>query len=700
MKTLYLGYSEEIQKSPSGSARAANNQPNALDSLPQIMFRAFTNLETLSLTHGGLTQLPSEIANLQSLTTLRLEGNLLVAVPQEIGQLGALTTLSLSNNQLSMLPAEIGKLRRLVNLELQRNMLSAIPAQIGQLHALKSLNLCENELLSLPIQIGTLAALRLLALADNQLSALPREIGQLQALTRLDMSGNHLSALPREIGQLQALTRLDMSGNQLPALPREIGQLQALTELNLDDNQLSDLPEEVGQLQALTELSLDDNQLSALPREIGQLQALTGLYLDDNQLSALPREIGQPQALTTLYLRANQLSALPHEIGQLQALTTLHLNDNQLSALPHEIGQLHDLKRLHLRNNSLPDAYQATFNDGGIDALRALLEGEETRDQPEEPTDPADEEPDEASEALEQQAGSHVFDAETGVVRAVPLAGAADDPEMAETLRRAVRSKAEKLLANLKGNHCPQRLSDTIDELLRSLGGEVADINPGELLMSATSLDEDLAAYDGPEGRAELYPDAIAAMGDLQRSLIYLKAAFPAILKIEAAMLAQELRKPDVREALEHARAANVIAEQSAETDRSAVDAMAAPDAKIEQAEEIIATASSPTARAAAEEARMRHGGQKLLEVRNYSAAVLKAAGKGVLSGVEKTTQGAVIGGFAALAGSLLGPLAGLATLVAGFVPLKKEAEKIKRETDAKKEDEGKSDSAEGQGGD
>jgi len=261
----------------------------------------------------------------------------LTQVPSEIGQLSTLTQLELQNNLLTSLPPEVGQLTMLRELNLQNNLLTNLPPEIGQLSALKELNLDKNWLTSLTPEIGQLCALTQLVLSSNQLTSLPPEIGQLRAVKELNIFSNTLTSLPPEIGQLSALTRLYLSGNSLTNLPPEIGKFSALRELSISNIQITSLPPEIGQLSTLTVLSLANNQLSTLPPEVGQLKQLTELDLANNLLSTLPPEIGRLKSLTWLFLNNNPLKRLPHEISQLPALSELYLHRNPGLGLPAEV---------------------------------------------------------------------------------------------------------------------------------------------------------------------------------------------------------------------------------------------------------------------------------------------------------------------------------------------------------------------------
>jgi len=78
----------------------------------------------LGLQNCKLTELPTEITQLQNLQDLKINYNQLRTLPPEIGQLQNLQGLGLNSNQLSSLPPEIGQLQNLQFLSLYSNQLS------------------------------------------------------------------------------------------------------------------------------------------------------------------------------------------------------------------------------------------------------------------------------------------------------------------------------------------------------------------------------------------------------------------------------------------------------------------------------------------------------------------------------------------------------------------------------------------------
>ena len=249
------------------------------------------------LSSQGLTELPSEIAQLTKLKELTLDANRLTSLPSWIGQLTSLQILALIANELTALPPEIGKLTNLQELRLDGNRLTALPPEIGKLTNLQTLTLDVNEL-----------------------TALPPEITKLTSLQTLTLKSNQLTALPQGIGKLTNLQILTLDRNQLTALPPEISQLTNLRELWLDSNGLATLPPEIGRLTSLQTLALKSNQLTVLPRQLADL--LTGgliLELDDNPIQEPIRELLE-RGTGAL---ASYLSSLEDAIPQYEAKVLL-----------------------------------------------------------------------------------------------------------------------------------------------------------------------------------------------------------------------------------------------------------------------------------------------------------------------------------------------------------------------------------------
>ena len=240
----------------------------------------------------------------------------LTEIPTEVWELEQLKVLNLSYNQLTTIPESIAKLTELTRLDLRGNQLTTIPKSITKLTNLTGLYLSDNQLKFIPESITKLAKLTRLSLSGNQLKFIPESIFKLTKLTGLYLSNNQLKVIPESISQLTNLTRLSLSGNQLKVIPKSIFKFAKLTGLYLSNNQLKVIPESISQLTNLTEIDLSNNQLKFIPKSISQLTNLTEIDLSNNQLKFIPKSISQLTNLTEINLIGNPLETPPIEIAR------------------------------------------------------------------------------------------------------------------------------------------------------------------------------------------------------------------------------------------------------------------------------------------------------------------------------------------------------------------------------------------------
>jgi hypothetical protein len=262
-----------------------------------------------------------------------------------------------------------------------------------------------------------------------------------------------------------------------------------------------------------------------------------------------------------------------------------------------------------------------------------------------------------------------------------------------------VRQKALEAQARLASTNAPARLGQTIARLLNEFRGGLVDVVPGRLLMRSRALDADIASFDGGEARNEVADDTLALLLDLATSIADLKSCYPAITRLEAVRLSQHLLTRDVDAALDQMLLIRAAAAEAENVAESAGLALGAGEVEILHTADIISDLhASGTARAAAVEKRAEIAAQMLLDHRNFVASVISttadliekakapllatAKGIGVVSArtakhfVKKApdplSDAAVAVAVGALAGSVLGPTAGLAGFLASYRPLAK----------------------------
>ena len=120
-----------------------------IQAVPAAVF-ACDKVQTLTLKRNEISELPSVIRDLVSLTDLDVSENTLASLPDEIGELPNLTALDISENSISKLPAAIGKLSQLESLVAFKNQFGQLPDEIGECKALSEVNFFNNKLIKLP----------------------------------------------------------------------------------------------------------------------------------------------------------------------------------------------------------------------------------------------------------------------------------------------------------------------------------------------------------------------------------------------------------------------------------------------------------------------------------------------------------------------------------------------------------------------
>jgi len=266
------------------------------------------NLEYLSLSYCGLTELPSDIKRLTKLKVLEL-----------------------NNNQIKILPPEIGELKSLEVLDIGNNSFKDMPDMLFSLPNLKTIKLSNNNIEDLPPGIGNNSNVENLYLDKNQLKLLAKEIGKLEKLRNLDLSLNNISELPQEIENLTNITSLVLRDNKLNVFPNEILKLSKLEKLDLSRNSISSIPPGISNMSALKHLDLWFNKISTLPPEFKNLTKLKYLNLASNQIRYVQDSpIWKLVSLETLILKRNQIQTIPEDFKKMKNLKILDLSENPL----------------------------------------------------------------------------------------------------------------------------------------------------------------------------------------------------------------------------------------------------------------------------------------------------------------------------------------------------------------------------------
>lgn len=258
---------------------------------------------------------------------------------------------------------------------------------------------------------------------------------------------------------------------------------------------------------------------------------------------------------------------------------------------------------------------------------------------------------------------------------------------MAAELLLKAKEHEEKTLAH---RNSPDRLKRNASALKEVLDGWAEAPNPGVLLMRFRSIEADLVAFDTADGRAELHDDAVAAMIDLKRSLEDFLALYPIVSKIQANMLALDLQRQDIPKIDQHLIEIEQSARQSGVVDQSTTKALSEGKETFDLDTEVIETSADFDKVALATENRALTTAHRVLGMRNFSAAVIRAGQEGLIEGTKEgikgVTSGSIKTGFAFLVSTVVGPIGAIAVFVSSLRPV---ADKVKQIDDDEPEDKG-----------
>ena len=189
--------------------------------LQNFTVKISTSIHTLDISFNQLKELPLSLSRYQNLTELNLRNNQITQLSTDIGQLDSLIFLDLSFNQISELPDSFGELLSLETLYLNNNQLTTSGCRLGALCSLQMIDLSQNQLISFP-DITYLARLFKLYLNNNKIKEIPRDIIMMPKLKELSLRNNQIKSIPDRVGDLCMLTLLDLDENPLPFSEKEL----------------------------------------------------------------------------------------------------------------------------------------------------------------------------------------------------------------------------------------------------------------------------------------------------------------------------------------------------------------------------------------------------------------------------------------------------------------------------------------------
>uniref|UniRef100_A0A7N0UPV3 Protein kinase domain-containing protein n=1 Tax=Kalanchoe fedtschenkoi TaxID=63787 RepID=A0A7N0UPV3_KALFE len=330
--------------------------------IPDSTLGKLSKLQSLDLSHNGVTGLPSDFWSLGLLKSLNLSANQISgSLPSNIGNFGALETLDISSNNFSNdLPAAISSLKSLKLLNLSNNsFVSSFPSGLLNSQYLTSLDVSSN-MFSGFLPAGFAAAfpnLKFLNLAGNQIQGRVSDFVNLKNLTYLNISRNLFQGSVMEAFH-QSLEVIDLSYNQLSGHISEVPfRFSNLAYLDLSDNHLSgEIFHDLDHSPNLKHLNLAHNRFSnqKFP-SVGHLLKLEYLNLSGSSLiSTIPDAVSQLQRLSTLDLSGNGLNGrIP--LLSVASLRVLDLSRNNLSGEipPLIVKGLDSMERFNFSSNNL-----------------------------------------------------------------------------------------------------------------------------------------------------------------------------------------------------------------------------------------------------------------------------------------------------------------------------------------------------------
>ncbi|XP_031556682.1 malignant fibrous histiocytoma-amplified sequence 1 homolog isoform X2 [Actinia tenebrosa] len=270
-------------------------------------FTSINNLQVIRMPSHSLEDIPGEdckipnsFCNMKYLKKLCLFGDNhrisgLTCLPRDFGQLQSLTELNLQHNSFSVFPEQICQLKNLEKLYLNSCGLTSISTNISSLINLLEADFSQNDFSGgLPEQLFDLPRLKDLYLIECKLDHLPPKIGNLRQLEGIRLNDNFLEEFPDEVFNLIHLKKLSANNNRISKLSPKVIQLQELRVLLLKENNLKYLPEEISKILSLQVVNVFDNKLTCLPETITEMDSSVQFVVHGNEyLQRPPLSIGK-----------------------------------------------------------------------------------------------------------------------------------------------------------------------------------------------------------------------------------------------------------------------------------------------------------------------------------------------------------------------------------------------------------------------
>lgn len=291
--------------------------------------------------------------------------------------------------------------------------------------------------------------------------------------------------------------------------------------------------------------------------------------------------------------------------------------------------------------------------------------------------------------SLQQRPAAYRFRVVENKIDALPDDARPIDAEVAGELYDEVRRKAGLVQGQLQVAQGDANVRAHVALLLSRLGEDYRDMRPGLMLSVLRSLESDVRAYDGEEGRKELRAAHLSGILDLTESVRDLCAIFPRSREIEAEAVSLGLpmeRMPQLRATIDEVVSKVNHSDGATEAGREAMNASAADLAH----QRSLAEEAKQSAYFLVDFANFARAGLSHLKTAGAAVShefgglgedswreVRKQFPKGVGSGARVLGKAVVVGGVAGLMHWLGSDIAALGSMVAAYNPLSQISERI-----------------------
>lgn len=338
-----------------------------------------------------------------NLTVLDLKNNKLTNLESNIKDLQKLKTLDLSNNDLKDLPNDLGFMPNLIRITIQGNPIKTIKPSLrdGKAEVLKQYlrgRTSEPQKYEKAQVIDRWQGLlrefcmnNELVIRDQELDSFDPRVFEVKTLKLIDFSKNKLSEIQGDFQVFKNLIVLRLNDNLFTKPPKTIAFVESLQELSFQGNKLNDffvqtnwknlkildlarnlltfIPQCVLCLETLEVLSLAYNQIEDIePLSSSLLRNLKVLDISNNRIQSLSTIfLEQRQDLTHLNIENNEIVKLPTELGFFKGLQSLKVIGNPLKLIRREVldrGTNEILNFLRSRHVGEPPNYQIKIKKG------------------------------------------------------------------------------------------------------------------------------------------------------------------------------------------------------------------------------------------------------------------------------------------------------------------------------------------------